>query len=92
MATMMKTDGSRMEVNPSDGKMFFSLEEAQKMVGGYVQVVPLGDGNILVVNEDGKPMGLPVNREATSIMHRHYPMAVNDCIVGDVLMCMNNEF
>lgn len=38
-----------------------SLEEAQAWVGGYVQIVRLGAGSQMLVNEDGLMMGLPVN-------------------------------
>jgi hypothetical protein len=62
-----------------------SLEEAQKFVGGYVEVVsfvaPLESGNHvaqLLVNEEGLLMGLPVNEEASRLAGQR--------IVGNALL------
>lgn len=44
-----------------------SLEEAQRAVGGYVQLVTLADGSQLYCNEDGKLRGLPRNPLATAL-------------------------
>lgn len=37
------------------------LATMQKLVGGYIEVVSMGGGVALVVNEEGKLAGLPVN-------------------------------
>lgn len=42
-----------------------------KIVGGYIEVVGLSDGNILVLNEEGKLYGLAENPKATAIAHEH---------------------
>ena len=39
-----------------------TLEAEQKAVGGYIEVVPLGDGKLLICNEEGKLNGMPGNR------------------------------
>lgn len=39
-----------------------TLEAEQKAVGGYIEVVPLGDGKLLICNEDGKLNGMQGNR------------------------------
>lgn len=39
-----------------------SLEAMQKIVGGYIQALPLGSGLVLICNEEGRLKGLPVNR------------------------------
>lgn len=41
-----------------------SLESMQKLVGGYIQSVPLSYNTALVCDEDGKVKGRPVNRVA----------------------------
>lgn len=38
------------------------LSVMQKMVDGYIQIVPLDDGACLVCNEEGKLIGLEPNR------------------------------
>jgi len=48
-----------------------NLEDLQQKVGGYIEVLSLGDGSQLVVNEDGYPKGLPVNDEAATLVAKH---------------------
>lgn len=88
MAKLIKTDNSVTEVSPKNGTDF-SLEELQGFVGGYIEIVyPLTGapkGSILVVNEEGKLIGLPVNGIATGMM------GFTDTIVGDVLLCDTNQ-
>jgi hypothetical protein len=43
-----------------------SLEELQKLVGGYIELIYLKDENVLVVNEDGKSNNLDYNELATA--------------------------
>lgn len=47
-----------------------SLEEAQRLVGGFVEMITLDDGDQLLVDEDGRIKGLPVNSIATLIAKR----------------------
>ena len=44
-----------------------TLESAQEFVGGYVEGIPFPNGDYLIVNEEGKLMGLPLNPEATAL-------------------------
>ena len=44
-----------------------SLEEAQKLVGGYVELIKLPDGSQLFVDEDGRSKGLDLNPLATAL-------------------------
>lgn len=39
-----------------------TLEAEQKAVGGYIEVVLLGDGKLLICNEEGKLSGMQGNR------------------------------
>ena len=39
----------------------FELEEMQEIVGGYIEIIRLNDGRIIIVNEDGLNLNLPVN-------------------------------
>ena len=42
-----------------------------KFVGGMVECVQLPNGDLLLLNEEGKLMGLPLNPEATTLWRRH---------------------
>jgi hypothetical protein len=55
-----------------------TLEELQGLVGGYIEVAYLDKQNILIMNEEGRLMGLPVNHEASSLTGRY--------IVGDAVL------
>ena len=76
MTEIIKTDGTRQPVQPANGSDF-TLEEL--------------DGNTtMVVNEEGKFIPLSLNLEASRIFRAHHP-ASKDFIVGDVLVCNNNQ-
>lgn len=62
-----------------------TLEEMQKFVGGYIEVVTLADGSQLVLNEEGKLDGRPLNVGATVLAHRDRAIMERDVIVGPVL-------
>lgn len=82
MALVIKACGVIDKVTPkADGK--FTLEELQGFVGGYIEFVPLPANvtktAVMVCNEDGKIIGLPINVLASVIASQD--------IVGDVLFC-----
>ena len=43
------------------------LKAAQKFVGGMVQGIEFPNGDYMIMNEEGKLLGLPVNEEATKL-------------------------
>lgn len=57
-----------------------SLEEAQKLVGGYVQMITLTNGSQMLVDEDGISKNLPFNLYASVQAGDYAP------IYGDVLI------
>lgn len=57
------------------------LTPLQKFVGGYLQVVGLADGCVLVCNEEGKIRNLPDNRIVPSV----------GMIKGDYFICGVDE-
>jgi hypothetical protein len=57
MRVLKKTPGNPAQIVEIDN----SLEAMQKVVGGYIQSVPLFDGIFLICNEEGKLGGLPHN-------------------------------
>ena len=48
-----------------DEKNTPTLKEAQAFVGGYVECITWPNGDLLIVNEEGKLRQLPLNPEAT---------------------------
>ena len=91
MATLIKADGSQVTIQPQNGTDF-SLEELQKYVDGYIQIVYLNNqaDEILVLNEDGKDR-YPTNVTATELALKHRAIFRWDWIVGDVVLCKNSE-
>lgn len=77
---LIKSDGTISEFKLKGKKP--SLEEMQQAVGGYIEMIPTNDGCIMILNEDGKMKGLPLNSVATSMV----TLFQGDFIVGDVLI------
>ena len=80
---ILYVDGREEFIVPKNGTDF-SLEDLQIIVGGYIEIVPLGDERIMVVNEEGKIHRLPLNVRATCIVNG---AGIADTIVGNVLIC-----
>jgi hypothetical protein len=62
-----------------------TLKEAQEIVGGYIELVPVGHRTTLVVDEMGRLKNKPRNRVATNIYHQGNQLGSID-IVGDVII------
>lgn len=78
MATIIKTDGTRIEIIKP------TLADLQNIVGGYIEALNLGNKTYLVVNEEGRLEGLALNTAATKIYRR-------DMIVGNAVLCTFDE-
>ena len=50
-----------------DSKDEPNLKEAQEFVGGMVEGITFPNGDYLIINEEGKMIGLPLNPEATTL-------------------------
>ena len=83
MAQIIKADGTKIDVIPKNGTDF-QLSELQEIVGGYIEIVFTKDDQLMVVNDEGKLNGLPINEEATKLVGY-------DLIVGDVLVCASSQ-
>lgn len=81
MAMLMKTDGRAEMLRPSNG-VHWTLEELQKLVGGYIEIVRTLDNRYMVINEMGKNQKLPWNILAT----RLYVHGRRDVIAGDAVV------
>lgn len=95
MAIKITTNKKVTRVRPKN--KVFTLKELQKQVGGYIELLPLKrvpefklQDVVMVLNEEGKLLGLPMNQMATDLLVRNYPKST-DVIVGDVLICKSKE-
>ena len=73
-----------------DEKKTPTLKEAQAFVGGMVECVTWPNGDLLIVNEEGKLMGLPLNPEATLLWRMtftkdKYVTGYDDFVVGPAI-------
>lgn len=90
MAIILRTDGTQEVCQPKNGTDF-QLDEVKAVVNGWVEMVGLADGRIMLLNEEGKLHDLPVNAAATELFNQGGRMWY-DWIVGDVLVCNDEEF
>lgn len=83
MRIVVKKVGQAPEVREIIG----TLENIQKIVGGYIECFPVFDNVLCVCNEEGKLLGLPANFKFGSFGN-------DDTIVGDVFFCavVEDEF
>lgn len=87
MALIYKSNGEIIETSPKNGKDFSWLE-LNEIVGGYIEIIDLGD-DYMVVNEEGKLIGLPFNLNATIVYQ--ISTKTGEHIVGDVLVCPKEQ-
>ena len=91
-AQLYKTDGTITNIKPVKGKTF-ELKELQEYVGGIIDIQPLPRfKKVMVLNDEGKLIGLPKNDNATDIWKETYPITEypnnnDELIVGDVIIC-----
>ncbi len=78
---LIKTNGQIEDIEFSE--KIVTLKEMQDCVGGYIEFVWLKDNKILVVNEDGKIIGLADNTYATNLINSE---GISDFIVGNSLL------
>ena len=67
------------------------LKAAQDFVGGYVEGITFPNGDYLIINEEGKLMGLPLNPEATTLWkttfdNDNYITGRDDYVVGPAIL------
>lgn len=90
MALKLHIQGVYRDCKPKNGKTF-TLDELQEIVGGYIQFLKFQTGVIMILNEEGKMLGFPMNREATRIAKENNLIFPEDYIVGTVLLVDPDE-
>ena len=89
MNVKANTDVSEFKII-DDEKNTPTLKEAQAFVGGYVECITFPNGDLLIVNEEGKLMGLPLNPEASLLWkmtfdNDNYVTGRKDFVVGPAI-------
>ena len=90
METKINTDAAEFKII-EDSKDEPTLKAAQEFVGGYVEGIPFPNGDYLIINEEGKLMGLPLNPEATALWkatfdNDNFITGRNDFVVGPAIL------
>ena len=62
-----------------------TYDEAKKFIGGYIQSVPLENGDRLLCDEEGKLKGLPLNPHAQKHWDESWGQGT-DVIVGKAIL------
>ena len=88
--TEINTKASEFKII-KDSKDEPSLKEAQEFVGGMVEGIPFPNGDYLIMNEEGKIKGLPLNPEATTLWRAtfdndNYITGRKDFVVGPAIL------
>ena len=66
-------------------------KEVSKFVGGMVECITFPNGDLLLINEEGKLMGLPINEQATKLWKEtfdndNFITGRNDFVVGPAIL------
>ena len=74
-----------------DSKHEPDLKSAQQFVGGMVQGIEFPNGDYMIMNEEGKLLGLEVNEPATKLWREtftkdKYLWGYDDFVVGPVIL------
>ena len=75
----------------ADSKDEPDLKAAQEFVGGYVEGITFPNGDYLIINEEGKLMGLPLNEQASKLWtdtfdNDNYITGRKDFVVGPAML------
>lgn len=87
LACVLHVDGTLTALDKREP----TLEEMQKIVGGYIQMIEilfLNEPGQMIMHEEGKLNNLPVNHKATAIALSMSNISRDDYIVGDVIILM----
>ena len=88
--TEINTKASEFKII-TDSKDEPNLKEAQEFVGGMVEGITFPNGDYLIINEEGKMIGLPLNPEATTLWRAtftkdKYAFGYDDFVVGPAIL------
>ena len=90
-AILYRLDGTKSKIKVN------SFSEARGIVcnydaNGMGEVVRLNNGELFLIDEEGKLKNYAINKIATSLAHLNEAIYPHDCIVGDALLFNENDF
>lgn len=83
-AKIIYTDKEEEDYTPKNSKTF-EFDELKGIVDGYIEIVRLDDGRVIVIDLEGKSKDKAVNIPATNILRRDH--FTTDYIVGTAIVC-----
>lgn len=93
MALIITPNYEATPIEPENGK--FTLEQLQSIVEGYIEIVRIGEKELMIVNEEGLLRNMQVNDVATNYLNiRKLYVGENPVatpIVGVALFCNSSE-
>ena len=87
MATLIKVDGSTEEIRGKNPDGSLTLRQMQEIVGGYIQIIPTTNGEMLVCDEEGKLKDKKLNMKASGKVE----LFPTDYIAGDAILLSRKE-
>lgn len=91
MARLLTAAGPARRIACAVDALGFTLDEVYRLLDCQtVEQVSLGEGLVLLIDEDGKRRQLPVNVEATRLL-RVAGSLPDDFVVGDALIARLDE-
>ena len=90
MTTDINTKASEFKII-EDKKDEPQYKEVSKFVGGMVECITFPNGDLLLINEEGKVMGLPFNPEASALWkamfdNDNFVTGRQDFVVGPAIL------
>lgn len=79
---LAKCTGILQPIRPMNGE-YYTLQEMQHYVGGYIETVHVCNGKVLIVDEEGKLKGKLPNRIATGWLQVE---GIHDWVAGDAML------
>jgi hypothetical protein len=81
MATLIKANGDESDFLIVNGRPL--LKQLQTAVEGYIELVRLPSGRLMLVNEEGKLQGKRHNKIASELTHFRHVIVGNALILTD---------
>lgn len=79
------------EIHASTGSL--RLRECRRLIGcDCADSVNLRDGRVMIVDDIGHQLNLPINSEATKLYHSVCRPGTTHQIVGDVVIAIDKDF
>ena len=86
MKKLMNEQGTYITIYFGDDDKTPTLKELQEMVGGYIEVVYAENGDQIILDEEGRLKGKPINEDASEHWLGDKWDNDNSNVLGDVVI------